>query len=132
MREKRHGIGFGTVAGMGGGLSSWKHSNQTPVGYKFAPLVWLVNKGERTSTSPFALGYPLLGPSRHVRAYQPLHAVVQPWLSLQRSVSSSNAPALVLIVDCRFTHSMPFGVFCHCNYARVVTKRCENGRAIIS
>ena len=29
----------------------------------------LVNKGERTSTSPFTLGYPLLGPSRHVRAY---------------------------------------------------------------
>ena len=31
--------------------------------------LWLVNEGERTSTSPFALGYPLLGPSRHVRAY---------------------------------------------------------------
>ena len=33
--------------------------------------LWLVNKGERTSTSPLALGYPLLGPSRHVhvRAY---------------------------------------------------------------
>ena len=31
--------------------------------------LWLVNKGERTSTSPLALGYPLLGSSRHVRAY---------------------------------------------------------------
>ena len=31
--------------------------------------LWLVNKGERTSTSPLALGYPLLSPSRHVRAY---------------------------------------------------------------
>ena len=31
--------------------------------------LWLVNKGERTSTSPLALGYPLLGPFRHVRAY---------------------------------------------------------------
>ena len=31
--------------------------------------LWLVNYGERTSTSPLALGYPLLGPSRHVRAY---------------------------------------------------------------
>ena len=31
--------------------------------------LWLVDKGERTSTSPLALGYPLLGPSRHVRTY---------------------------------------------------------------
>ena len=31
--------------------------------------LWLVNKGERTSTSPLALGYPLLGPSGHVRTY---------------------------------------------------------------
>ena len=31
--------------------------------------LWLVNKGERTSTSPLALGYPPLGSSRHVRAY---------------------------------------------------------------
>ena len=31
--------------------------------------LWLVNKGERTSTSPLALGCPLLGPSRHVPAY---------------------------------------------------------------
>ena len=31
--------------------------------------LWLVNKGERTSTSPLALDYPLLGPPRGVRAY---------------------------------------------------------------
>ena len=31
--------------------------------------LWLVNKGKRTGTSPLALGYPLLGSSRHVRAY---------------------------------------------------------------
>ena len=32
--------------------------------------LWLINYyGERTSTSTLALGYPLLGPSRHVRAY---------------------------------------------------------------
>ena len=86
-----------------------------------ATCVAIVNKGERTSTSPLALGYPLLGPSRHVRAYQPLHAVVQPWLSLQRSISPWNVPALVLIVDCRFTHSMTFGVFCHCNYTEGTT-----------
>ena len=31
--------------------------------------LWLINYGERTSTGPLALGYPLLGCSRHVRAY---------------------------------------------------------------
>ena len=30
--------------------------------------LWLINHGERTSTSTIALGYPLLGPSRHVQA----------------------------------------------------------------
>ena len=29
-----------------------------------SPHLWLVNKGERTSSSTLALGYPLLGPSR--------------------------------------------------------------------
>ena len=48
--------------------------------------LWLVNKGERTSTSPLALGYPLLGPSPS-RSGIRLHTVVQPWLSLQRSIS---------------------------------------------
>ena len=43
-------------------------AKQTPAGYKFAPFVasQLENKGERTSTGPLALGYPALGPSRHV------------------------------------------------------------------
>ena len=31
--------------------------------------LWLINYGERTTTSPLALGYPLLGSSLHVRAY---------------------------------------------------------------
>ena len=43
-------------------------ANQTPGGYKFAPLV-TINYGEGASTSTVALGYPLLGPSRDVRAY---------------------------------------------------------------
>ena len=30
--------------------------------------LWLVDKSERISTSPLALGYPLLGPFHHVRA----------------------------------------------------------------
>ena len=31
--------------------------------------MWLINYGERTITSPLALGYPLLGPYRYVRAF---------------------------------------------------------------
>ena len=31
--------------------------------------LWLINYGERTSTSLLALGFTLLGPSRHVWAY---------------------------------------------------------------
>ena len=31
--------------------------------------LWLINDSERTSTNPLALGYPLMGPSSHVRAY---------------------------------------------------------------
>ena len=53
-RERRHDIC----------KSNAKHPEDTSSRY-----MWLVNKGERTSTSPLALGYPLLGPSRHVRAY---------------------------------------------------------------
>ena len=44
-------------------------ASQTPEGTSSRHLLWLVNKGERTSTSPLALGYPLLGNSGHVRAY---------------------------------------------------------------
>ena len=38
--------------------------------------LWLliINYGERTSTSALALGYPVLGPSRHVRAYKCMRA----------------------------------------------------------
>ncbi|CAM9383100.1 unnamed protein product [Ascophyllum nodosum] len=32
--------------------------------------MWLVNYDEQTSTDKLALGYPLLGSSRHVRASQ--------------------------------------------------------------
>ena len=38
--------------------------------------MWLVNYGERTSTNLLALGYPFLGPSRHVRAF-----CCMPWSS---------------------------------------------------
>ena len=31
--------------------------------------LWLINYGERTSTSTLSSGYPLLGPSGHVRTY---------------------------------------------------------------
>ena len=45
-----------------------RSANTTPGGYEFAPLV-ASQQGERTTTSPLALGYPLLSPSRHVRTY---------------------------------------------------------------
>ena len=32
-------------------------------------FLWLVNNGERTRTSQLALGYPVFGPPRHLRAY---------------------------------------------------------------
>ena len=46
----------------------WHLQTKRPEGTSSRHL-WPVNKGERTSTSPLALGYPLLGPSRHVWAY---------------------------------------------------------------
>ena len=61
-------------------------ANQTPGGYKFVPLVasqqWRVDQHESACfglSSPWS--FPLLSGIR-------LHAVVQPWLSLQRSISS--------------------------------------------
>ena len=48
-----------------------KHE-ETSGGYKFAPLVAINSQlsiSEPYSTSKLALGYPLLGPCRHVRAY---------------------------------------------------------------
>ena len=52
-RERRHDIYLQT-----------KHPEGTSSHH-----LWLINKGERTSTNALALGYPLLGSSRHVRAY---------------------------------------------------------------
>ena len=43
-------------------------ANQTPGGYKFESLV-AIRQGRANRTSPLALGYPLLGPSCHVRVY---------------------------------------------------------------
>ena len=65
-------------------------ANQTPGGYKFVPLVasqqWRANQHE---SACFGLSsrwsFPSLSGIR-------LHAVVQPWLSLQRSISSWNVP----------------------------------------
>ena len=53
-REIRHGICKPNARRIQ--VRAWRH-------------LWLVYKCERTSTSLLALGYPLLGPSRHVRAY---------------------------------------------------------------
>ena len=57
--------------------------------------LWLVNKGERTSTSPLALGYPLLGPSRRVWASlafsAAIHFVMK--LSTPRSVVLRHSPS---------------------------------------
>ena len=43
-------------------------ANQTPGGYKFVALV-ASQQGRANQHDPLALGYPLLGPSRHVRAF---------------------------------------------------------------
>ena len=43
-------------------------ANQTPGGYKFAPFV-ASQQGRANQHEPAFLGYPLLGPSGHVRAY---------------------------------------------------------------
>ena len=60
-------------------------ANQTPGGYKFASLV-ASQQGRANRHEPawFGLSSPWSFPSR---SGIPLHAVVQPWLSLQRSIS---------------------------------------------
>ena len=60
-------------------------ANQTPGGYKFAPLV-VSQQGRANQHDPacFGLSSSWSLPSR---SSIPLHAVVQPWLSLQRSIS---------------------------------------------
>ena len=60
-------------------------ANQTPGGYKFAPLV-ASQQGRANQHEPayFGLSSPWFVPSR---SGMPLHVVAQPWLSLQRSIS---------------------------------------------
>ena len=69
-------------------------AHQTREGYTSSRHLCLVDKGERSSTSPLALGYssPWSFPSRSGIG---LHAVVQPWLSLQQSMSPWNVPSFV-------------------------------------
>ena len=60
-------------------------ANQTPGEYKFAPLV-ASQQGRANQHEPACFG--LSSPwSSLSRSGLPLHAVVQPWLSLQRSIS---------------------------------------------
>ena len=49
-------------------MTSEKKTKKRPE-YRSSLHLWLVNYGERFSTRPLALGFPLLGSSRHVRAY---------------------------------------------------------------
>ena len=68
-------------------------ADQTPGGYKFAPLV-AGQQGRANQHKPacFGLSSPWSFPSRSgIR----LHDVVQPWLPLQRSISPRNVPSLV-------------------------------------
>ena len=68
-------------------------ANQTPGGYKFAPNV-AIQHGRANQHDPacFRLFSPRSFPSRSGIL---LHADVQPWLSLQRSISPRNVPPLV-------------------------------------
>ena len=70
-------------------------ANPTPGGYKFAPLV-ASQQGWANQHEPacFRLSSPWPFPSGSgIR----LHAVVQPWLSLQRSISPWNVPPLCAV-----------------------------------
>ena len=59
-------------------------ANQTPGGYRFAPLV-TSQQGQANQHKPacFGISFPLSFPSR---SGVPLHVVVQPWVPLQRSI----------------------------------------------
>ena len=66
-------------------------ANQTPGGCKFAPLVAKQGRANQHEPACFGLSSPRSFPSRSgIR----LHAVVQPWFPLQRSISPWNVPPL--------------------------------------
>ena len=81
-KEKNVTLEKGNIA------SANKNAKKRPEGAR-SRHVWLIKYGERTCTSTLALGYPLLGLFRLIRAYwhTTVYAVVQPWLSLQLRVS---------------------------------------------
>ena len=81
-------------------------ANQTPGGYKFAPLV-TSQQGRANQLEPacFGLSSSWFFPSR---SGIPLHAVVQPWFSLQRSISHEMFRPL-------FCRSAPFPLVLGCS-----------------
>ena len=102
-------------------------ANQTPGGYTGSRHLWLVNRGERTSTSPLALGYPFLGPSRHVRAYQPLHAVRSPALAF----SAGNDPFRHEMFRPLFSRSAPFPLVLACSRPSLVGVDAESSGVVV-
>ena len=68
-------------------------SNQTPGGYKFAPFVAASQRGRANQHEPtcFGISSPWSFPSR---LDIPLHAIVQPWLSLQYNITLGFSPIL--------------------------------------
>ena len=62
-------------------------ANQTPGGYNLAPLLVASQQGRANQPEPtcFGISSPWSFPAS--RSGMPLYAVVQPWLSLQRSIS---------------------------------------------
>ena len=68
-------------------------ANQSPGGYKFAPLV-TSQQGRANQHEPACFGLSFSWPFPSCSGI-PLHAVVQPWFSLQRSISPWNVPPLI-------------------------------------
>ena len=83
--------------------------------------LWLVNKGERTITSPLALGYPLLGPSRHFRAYHCMPS------SLGFLCSDS---CCIEIFRPLFRRSAPFPLVLGCSRRPLVGVAAENSEVV--